>query len=83
MQFNEESRSADSRQPTRTNQKGLTGFLISLGIAKNTKQANVVLIVVLVVLCAVMYFALVSLSDDASPNIENDDTPPIDSSVYP
>lgn len=51
----------------RAREKGIIGLLIKAGIAKNAAQANIIMIILIVVLCGISYFAISSMHHTPPP----------------
>jgi len=60
--FNGDNTTA-SRPRSVKNKTGIIGLLIKTGIAKDVKQANLVMLVLIGCLCVVTFFSLASLND--------------------
>ena len=82
VQFDEESYAAGSRKNRDTRPKGLTGLLFSLGV-KDTKQANMVFLVVIVALGLVIVVMVLSGGSFRDGNGPPDSDMLPDYSIYP
>jgi len=68
IEFDEPTFVASSyTQPT---DKGITGLVIKIGLAKNAAQANVVMIGLIIILIFVSWFSLNSMSSDQLTGME-------------
>lgn len=56
---------ASRYEEVNSNSKGITGAMIKMGLAKNAKQANLIMIVAIIALAIVMY--VLWPSSDAAP----------------
>lgn len=75
IQFDEQSYTTPTHSPYARNEKGITGFLIKNGIAKDPRQAGLMMIGMTVVLLLISFFAIKSASSDDVFNSEPDPFP--------
>lgn len=66
VEFNEEQGS--TRYPHTTTPKGITGLLIKTGLAKDVKQANLIMLGVIGFMAVIFFISIVSMSGDTTIN---------------